>query len=110
MKGQFMGAKVLVVDDDPFFVEITRRWLEEDDYQTEGAGNGVEALERLSTFKADLVFSGIVMPYMDGLTLLRRCREDYPDLPVVLTSGGRRLTEEEWENFGAAGFLPKPFS
>jgi two-component system response regulator (stage 0 sporulation protein F) len=110
MKGRFLGAKVLVVDDEPLFVEIARNWLEEDGYQTEGAENGVEALELLSTFKADLVLSGIVMPHMDGLTLLRRCQEDYPGLPVILTSGGRSLTEEELKKGGAAGFLSKPFS
>ncbi len=103
-------AKILVVDDEDFLVEIIREKLELEGFQTEGAGNGVEALERLSTFHADLVISGIRMPVMEGEPLLRRCQEDYPDLPVILMTAGSSLTEQEAIKIGAAGFISKPFS
>jgi DNA-binding NtrC family response regulator len=103
-------AKILVVDDEEFLVEIIREKLELEGFQTEGAGNGVEALERLSTFNADLVISGIRMPVMEGVPLLRRCQEDYPGLPVILMTAGSSLTEQEAIKIGAAGFISKPFS
>lgn len=103
-------AKILVVDDEDFLLEIMREKLELEGFQTEGAGNGVEALERLSTFHADLVISGIRMPVMEGVPLLRRCQEDYPGLPVILMTAGSSLTEQEAIKIGAAGFISKPFS
>jgi DNA-binding NtrC family response regulator len=103
-------AKILVVDDEDFLVEIIREKLELEGFQTEGAGNGVEALERLSTFNADLVISGIRMPVMEGVPLLRRCKEDFPDMPVILMTAGSSLTEQEAIKIGAAGFISKPFS
>lgn len=103
-------AKVLVVDDEEFLVEIIREKLGLYGYQTEGAGNGVEALDRLRTFNADLVLSGIRMPVMEGVSLLRRCQEDYPGLPVILMTAGDSLTKQEAIKIGAAGFLSKPFT
>lgn len=103
-------AKILVVDDEDFLVEIIREKLELEGFQTEGAGNGVEALDRLSTFNADLVISGIRMPVMEGVPLLRRCQEDFPDMPVILMTAGSSLTEQEAIKIGAAGFISKPFS
>jgi len=103
-------AKVLVVDDEEFLVEIFREWLETEGYQTEGAGNGAEALERLKTFNADLVLCGIRMPVMGGVTFLRRSQNDYPGLPVILMTAGDSLTEHEAIKIGAAAFVKHPFS
>lgn len=110
LKGRYMGAKILVVDGEKHLVEITREWLELEGYQTEGAGNGAEALERMSTFNADLVISGMRMPVMGGETFLRRCQENYPGLPVILMSTGSGLTDQEASNIGAAGYVSLPFS
>jgi len=104
------NGKVLVVDDEEFLVEIIRERLESEGYQTEGAGNGVEALERLSAFNADLVISGIRMPVMGGDTFLRRCQENYPGLPVILMSASLNWTDQEAKNIGAAGYISLPFS
>ena len=103
-------AKVLVVDDEEFLLEIVRERLESEGYQTEGAGNGAEALERLRTFNADVVLCGIRMPVMGGVTFLQRSQEDYPSLPVVLMTAGDSITEQEAIKIGAAAFLKKPFS
>jgi DNA-binding NtrC family response regulator len=103
-------TKVLVVEDDEFSLEIFREKLELEGYQTEGAGNGVEALERLLTFNADLVLSDFRMPVMMGDILLRHCQDNHPGLPVILMTGGGWLTNREAIKIGAAGFIKKPFS
>jgi two-component system NtrC family response regulator len=47
---------------------------------------------------------------MEGVPLLRRCKEDFPDMPVILMTAGSSLTEQEAIKIGAAGFISKPFS
>ena len=79
------------------------------------ASSGVEALEIMEDFgdEIDLVVSDVVMPEMDGPTLLRELRKTHPDLKFIFVSGyaeeafSKNLPEEEREKFG---FLPKPFS
>jgi CheY-like chemotaxis protein len=105
-----MGAKVLVVDSEGFLVDLIREFLESEGYKTEGAGNGVEALERMSTFNADLVISGIRMPVMGGETFLRRCQENHPGIPVILMSASDNWTDQKAKNIGAAGYISQPFS
>jgi len=78
LKCRRVETKILVVDGEEYLVEIMREKLELEGFLTEGAGNGVEALERLSTFHADLAISGIRMPVMEGVPLLRRCLEWAP--------------------------------
>ena len=104
-----MGAKILVVDSEVFLVDLIREFLESEGYQTEGAENGAEALERMSTFNADLVISGIRMPVMGGEIFLRRCQENHPNIPVILMSASDNLTDKETKNFGAAGYISLPF-
>ena len=109
LRGRFMSSKVLVVDSEIFLVDLIREFLESEGYQIEGAGNGVEALERMSTFNADLVISGIRMPVMGGETFLRRCQENHPGIPVILMSASDNWTDQEAKNIGAAGYISLPF-
>ena len=84
-------------------------------YEVHEAVSGVEALEIMEDYgeEIDLVVSDVVMPEMDGPTLLRELRKTHPDLKFIFVSGyaeeafAKNLPEEEREKFG---FLPKPFS
>jgi two-component system cell cycle sensor histidine kinase/response regulator CckA len=76
------------------------------------AGNGVEALEALerSGGKIDIVVSDVVMPEMDGPTLLREMRKTNPDLKMIFVSG---YAEEAFQKNlppGQFAFLAKPFT
>ena len=77
------------------------------------AGNGVEAIEVLAGHggTVDLVISDVVMPEMDGPTLLKELRKTKPDLKIIFVSG---YAEEAFEKSLPAGqqfsFLPKPFT
>ena len=77
------------------------------------AGSGVEALELIDqpAGKIDLVVSDVVMPEMDGPTLLRELRKQHSDLSVIFVSG---YAEEAFRKNLPAGekftFLPKPFT
>jgi CheY-like chemotaxis protein len=82
-------AKILVVDDDPDFVEYMRTVLESNDYKVVSAGNSEQGMLALSREKPDLVVLDVIMSsVLDGLSMSQRMAED-PDLkhvPVVMVT------------------------
>lgn len=104
---------LLLVEDEEAVRAFAARALASRGYQVLEAGSGVEALEVMEEHggEVDLVLSDVVMPEMDGPTLLRELRAAHPDIKVIFMSG---YAEEafaknlpEGANFG---FLPKPFT
>ena len=82
--------KVILVDDEEEVREAIRKRInwEEIGFTVAGtAENGEEALELAETFEPDVVMTDIQMPFMDGLTLLKRLKEKFPDLRSVIFSG-----------------------
>jgi two-component system, cell cycle sensor histidine kinase and response regulator CckA len=106
------GTILLVEDEDPVRA-VNGRALAARGYTVLEAASGVEALEIIEKRQApvDLVVSDVVMPEMDGPTLLRELRKRYPDLKVIFVSGyaedAFRKNLPEGEEFN---FLAKPFS
>jgi len=106
------GTILLVEDEDPVRA-VNARALTARGYTVLEAASGVEALQIIEErgTSVDLVVSDVVMPEMDGPTLLGELRKLYPDLKVIFVSGyaedafKRNLPEGEEFNF-----LPKPFS
>ncbi len=82
-------AYVLVVDDDPDYVEIVRTVLESHGYHVEAAANGSEALEKMRRRKPALVLLDVMMSYvLDGLNVSQEMREDpaLKDVPIIMVS------------------------
>jgi len=106
------GTILLVEDEDPVRA-VNARALSARGYTVIEAASGVEALEAMAARDApvDLVVSDVVMPEMDGPTLLRELRKSHPDLKVIFVSGyaedAFRKNLPEGEDFN---FLAKPFS
>jgi len=104
---------VLLVEDEEGLRALNARGLSSRGYTVLTASNGVEALEELerSEGKVDLVVSDVVMPEMDGPTLLREMRKTNPDLKMIFVSG---YAEEAFQKNMPAGeqfaFLAKPFT
>jgi CheY-like chemotaxis protein len=71
-----MVAHILVVDDDPIFVDVLTRFLRREGYQVSTAFNGLEALEKVKQAPPDLITLGVTMPEMDGFTACRLLKED----------------------------------
>ena len=78
--------KILVVDDEENIRLLYQEELEEEGYTVDVATNGQEALDKMNTFKPDLITLDIKMPGMDGVETLRKIREVHRDLPVILCS------------------------
>ena len=79
--------KILVVDDEPDFVQLLKVRLESDDYQVVTALNGLEGLEKLKSEKPDVVLLDIMMPKINGLDVLKKMRTRSKSLPIFMLSG-----------------------
>ncbi len=101
---------ILVVDDDPVVREVIVSALEEAGHKITDTGSPEEALELFSKQDFHLVITDIVMPGMDGLTLLRRLRLKNPDIPVILLTAypDMEMTINAIKH-GAHDFIIKPF-
>ena len=110
MTGQ---GTILLVEDEEGLRALNARGLKSRGYSVIEAGNGVEAIEALERNggDVDLVVSDVVMPEMDGPTLLKELRKRNPALKMIFVSG---YAEEAFEKSLPAGeefaFLPKPFT
>ncbi|MBO6552543.1 MAG: response regulator [Roseitalea sp.] len=107
------SATVLLVEDEDAVRMGGVRALTSRGYTVLEAGDGMEALEIMAEADGpvDLVVSDVVMPEMDGPTLLRELRKDHPDIKFIFVSGYAEDAFAKNLPEGAQfGFLPKPFS
>jgi DNA-binding response OmpR family regulator len=105
-------ALVLVVDDEPFNVDVLEQELELLGYATIAACNGREALERLAQRSVDLVLLDAMMPELDGFGVLARMHDHqtWRHVPVVMISAMTDMASVvRGIALGAQDYLPKPF-
>jgi two-component system OmpR family response regulator len=106
-----MTTRVLVVDDDERLYELLATYLEQNDVSPAHASNGRRALDRLEREAYDAVLLDVMMPELDGLAVLKRLRERWPGLPVImLTAKGDETDRVVGLELGADDYLAKPFS
>jgi CheY-like chemotaxis protein len=100
---------ILVVDDDTAFRQSLCKALIGVGLSVHTASNGREALALLEKQQVHLVFSDMKMPEMTGLELLKRIRQLYPDMPVVLVTAFHNITRGvDAFDAMASGYLSKP--
>jgi two-component system cell cycle sensor histidine kinase/response regulator CckA len=105
------SGTVLLVEDEPMVRTVAERALTRHGYTVVTANNGFEALEILN--RGDefaLLISDVVMPEMDGPTMVREARQSRPDLPVLFMSGYAEEQLRKSIDIDKVAFLPKPFS
>ena len=100
---------VLIVDDSDVDRLLMEGLLKKvPGFEVIGARDGVHALEQLKAWSIDMVITDIQMPKMDGLQLMEAISKDYPDIPVVLTTGmGSEDIASVALKAGAASYIPK---
>ena len=105
-----MGLKVLVVDDEEDVVEVIRDRLEAYGFAVVTAGNGLEALKKLSMEKFDGIFLDVKMPEMGGIEALEEIRKRDREIPIIIiTSSSTKESALEAMAKGANDFVLKPF-
>jgi CheY-like chemotaxis protein len=81
------SGRILIVDDDQRQRAALVAMLSDRDFETQVAADGQEALERLTTFNADVIVADLVMPRMDGFELLRHLKERGDLTPAIVLTG-----------------------
>jgi len=102
---------VLLVEDEDMVRAVAERALSRQGYKVLTANDGEQGLEVLGgDEKIDLLISDVVMPNMDGPSMVARARASHPDLPVLFMSGYAEEQLRKSIDIANVAFLPKPFS
>ena len=111
-KDELWGSgTVLLVEDEPMVRTVAERALTRHGYTVITADNGEDALEIIARNEPiDLLISDVVMPGMDGPTMVREARQSRPDLKILFISGYAEEQLRKSIDIENVNFLPKPFS
>ncbi|PKN10561.1 MAG: DNA-binding response regulator, partial [Deltaproteobacteria bacterium HGW-Deltaproteobacteria-7] len=102
--------KILIVDDELNMRLVLSAMLKKEGCEVSSAANGIEALQILKSSKIDVVVTDLKMPDIDGMELLTRISEQYPEIPVIMiTAHGSIATAVEALKKGALDYITKPF-
>jgi DNA-binding response OmpR family regulator len=104
-------VRILIVEDEPRILAFLARGLQAEGFTVDGAGDGVEALERALAEDYDLVVLDLLLPRLDGLTVLEELQRRRPALPIVVVSArSDGPTKLRGFALGASDYVSKPFS
>jgi len=103
-------APILVVDDDPKIVALVRTYLERERYRVVTAADGRAALRAIEEHEPRLVVLDLMLPELDGLSVMRRARASSETPILVLSARGSTADRILGLSEGADDYLPKPFS
>ena len=107
------APKILVVDDEPVSLMLLDTILSRSNFSVSTAASGQDALNQLNKEPFDLMILDLLMPDMDGLTLLEHLREEpkFENLPIIVfTAVSQHRVRQEAFQKGATTFLTKPVS
>jgi len=104
-------SAILIIDDEPGIRTVLRDVLEDEGYTVLAAEDGIQGLAELAAKSVDLVFLDVWLPHMGGIDVLKRIREQFPDIEVVMISGHANISlAVQATKMGAFDFLEKPLS
>lgn len=104
------AVRVLVTEDDEVIREVLVLALMDEGYEVQSASNGIIALEISARWRPHLILLDMMMPEMDGWTLLERLRDqsELASIPAVVISANRRIKGQA-ETLGVEAVIQKPF-
>ena len=104
--------KVLCVEDEADIRVITKLALEAGEFEVETCASGTEAIEKVGSFRPDLILLDVMMPGMDGPATLKALREALPEMqvPVIFMTAKASASEViRYKSLGAVDVIVKPF-
>lgn len=105
-----LASKILIVDDDPYILKMYELKLGLENYEIETAENGKIALEKIKSFRPDVILLDILMPEMDGFGVLSEMKKDSDHKKIkviVLTNFGESKNLSKAKALGAGDFIVK---
>lgn len=103
------AIRLLIVDDEERFLSTHKKLLEKRGLNTDTCTNGFDALRILKELPIDVVLLDVKMPGIGGVEVLRKIKQDHPDVEVVMLTGHVGVESEmEGLKLGAFGYLTKP--
>ena len=110
MSNRVPAGPILVVDDDAKIVRLVRTYLEREGYGVSEANNGRSALAAVALEQPSLIVLDIMLPEVDGLSVLEALRRTSKTPVIMLSARGAVEDRIEGLELGADDYLPKPFS
>ena len=104
-----MSQKVLIVEDDSNIAELLHLYLEKEVFETKVAKDGGKGVEYFRSFQPNLVLLDIMLPIMDGWTVLKKIREESAAPVIMLTAKGETEDKVTGLEGGADDYIVKPF-
>ena len=104
-----MAKKVLIVEDDSNIAELLHLYLEKEGFETQVARDGGKGVELFRSFRPALVLLDIMLPIMDGWTVLKKIREEDKTPVIMLTAKGETEDKVSGLEMGADDYITKPF-
>lgn len=102
--------RILIIEDEKHLAEILKKGLEENSFVVDLSFDGEEGLYMAETYPYDAVISDLMLPEMDGLTIVKTLRSKNMDVPVIiLTARGDVGDRIKGLDIGADDYLAKPF-
>jgi YesN/AraC family two-component response regulator len=106
-------GKILIIDDEPYILQMLKKMLEKAGHEVSLASNGREGMDLFEKASTDLVITDIIMPDKEGLELILEMKKKRPALKIIAMSGGGRISPESYlecaKHFGAEKVFQKPF-
>jgi two-component system, OmpR family, response regulator ResD len=102
-------GKVLVVDDDKNICEVLKMYLESSGYAVRVANDGREAQEIFASYKPELVLLDVMLPYVDGIDVLKWIRKEHETPVIMITAKGETFDKVLGLELGADDYIVKPF-
>ena len=104
-----MAKSVLIVEDDQNIAELLRLYLEKEGYVAAIASDGGAGVEMFRKLQPDLVLLDVMLPVMDGWTVLQNIRKDSMTPVIMLTAKGETVDKVSGLKMGADDYITKPF-
>ena len=104
-----MAKKVLIVEDDNNIAELLHLYLEKEGFETQVARDGGKGVELFRSFQPDLVLLDIMLPVMDGWSVLKKIRESGKTPVIMLTAKGELEDRVTGLESGGDDYIVKPF-
>ncbi len=105
-------SRILIVDDELPITTLLAQTFEQEGHQVTTAGDGIDCMNKMASFRPDVVIMDIMMPKLDGVdtTRLIRRNKNYGDTVIVaLSAKGDEETRNRMREAGANLFMRKPF-